>query len=155
MAEAPAPPMTAEYTNYYLNESNRQLANDQATKEYNNAKAAGEAEDRALARAKFAWEQVKDRAGLTGRFEDSWTFPSMTEFATMFGSWMPNGPTPGQQTLAAQQQAATNLGVYQGQLTQSAQQQQWNQAMQAAQAQAAATGYWQAPQGTGNIAMDA
>src|SRR5262245_60665102 len=76
VADTVNPPMTQEYTNYYLNESNRQLANDNATQKYNQAKLAGESEDRALAAAKFAWQQVMDRANLTGRFEDSWTFPS-------------------------------------------------------------------------------
>jgi hypothetical protein len=151
----PNPPMTADYSSYYQGESQRQLANDIATQEYNKAKAAGEAEDRALAAAKFAWEQVKDRAGLTGRFEDSWTMPTQQWFTSQFGTWMPQGPQAGQMTLAAQQQLATNLGTYQGTQTQQAQQQAWNQAQQAAAAAAAATGYYQAPTGTGNMVMDA
>ena len=151
----PNPPMTADYSSYYQGESQRQLANDIATQEYNKAKAAGEAEDRALAAAKFAWEQVKDRAGLTGRFEDSWTMPTQQWFTSQFGTWMPQGPQAGQMTLAAQQQLAANLGTYQGTQTQAAQQQAWNQAQQAAAQAAAATGYYQQPVGTGNVVMDA
>jgi hypothetical protein len=143
------------YNSYLQSDQQRQLANDLATQEYNAKKAAGESETRALEAAKFAWEQVKDRANFTGRFEDSWTFPSQKFFTEQFGQWMPGGPTAGQQTLAAQQQLASNLGTYQGAQTLSAQQQAWNQANAAAQAAAAATGYWQQPTGTGNIVMDA
>jgi hypothetical protein len=146
------PPMTADYTNYYQNESSRQLANDIATKEYNNAKAAGEAETRALERAKFAWQQTMDKAGLTGRFEDSWTMPTQQWFATNFGTWMPNGPQAGQQTQAAQQQAFTqaqNLAQMYGQYyapgqtptsgmqTHTAQEQAYTQWLRAAQQQLA------------------
>jgi len=146
---------TTEYASYLQNESARQWANDVATKAYNDSKAAGEAQDRALAAAKFAWEQVKDRAGLTGRFEDNWTFPSQQWFTTQFGTWMPGGPTAGQETLAAQQQRAANLGVYQGQQTLGAQQQYWDEMQKQAAQQAAMTGYWQAPTGSGNMPMDA
>lgn len=149
------PPMTADYNSYYQNQQQLQLANDTATQEYNNKKLAGESEDRALAAAKFAWEQVKDRAGLTGRFEDSWTMPTQQWFTSQFGTWMPQGPQPGQQTLAAQSQAAANLGTYGGSQTLNAQQQAWKQAQEAAAAAAAATGYYQQPLGTGNVAMDA
>jgi hypothetical protein len=145
----------SDYNSYLQSDQQRQLANDLATQEYNKSKAAGEAEDRALAAAKFAWQQTMDRAGLTGRFEDSWTFPSQQWFTTQFGEWMPGGPQAGQLTLGAQKQAADFLGTYQGAQTLSAQQQAWNQAQQAAAAAAAATGYWQQPTGTGNMAMDA
>jgi hypothetical protein len=100
-------------------------ANQTAQNEYYNAKLGGEAEDRALARAKFAWQQQLDRAGLTGMFEGSPTFDAMKDYAEMFGDW--STPQAGQKTLAAQQQAfnqqateAGFTGTWNGNQTQAA-----------------------------------
>src|SRR4051812_7366126 len=95
--------MPAEFQNDQA-EWARKTAADNATNTYNTARANNETEQNALAKAKFAWQQVIDRAGLTGKFEDAWTMPTRQWFATQFGTWNPNGPTPGQQTLAGQQQ---------------------------------------------------
>jgi hypothetical protein len=95
--------MPAEFQNDQA-EWARKTAADNATNTYNTARANNETEQNALAKAKFAWQQVIDRAGLTGKFEDAWTMPTQQWFTTQFGTWNPNGPTPGQQTLAGQQQ---------------------------------------------------
>src|SRR5262245_58494858 len=122
------PPNTVEYASYYNNQNAITQAKNEADAEYNKSKLAGESEDRALARAKFAWEQVKDRAGLTGRFEDNWTMPVQQWFTSQFGTWMPNGPAAGQQTMERENQIAGYTGQFQGSQTQQAQQQAFNQA---------------------------
>jgi len=114
----PNPPMTADYTSYFNNEQIRQAANDNATQRYNASKLAGESEDRALNAAKFAWQQTMDRAGLTGKFEDAWTFPSQQFFTQQFGTWMPGGPQPGQETMGREAQTfgqGATLGQMYGQ----------------------------------------
>jgi hypothetical protein len=108
----------ADYASYQQSDQQRQLANDIATQEYNNKVAAGESETRALNAAKFAWQQTMDKAGLTGKFEDNWTFPSQQFFTQQFGTWQPGGPTAGQQTLAREQQTfgqGATLGQMYGQ----------------------------------------
>ena len=106
----------ADYTSYQQNESIRQAANDRATQAYNRAKLNGESEDRALAAAKFAWQQKLDEATQTGMWNGQWSFPSNKYFTDTFGTWMPNGPTPGQETMAREQQTfgqgATLAGMY-------------------------------------------
>jgi len=138
----------------------RKTAADNATAEYNRSKANNENEATALAKAKFAWQQVIDRAGLTGRFEDQWTMPTQQWMTEQFGTWNPNGPTPGQQTLQSQQQGwqqaydtSQMYGQYYapgsaptaGQQTLAAQ----NQANQLGLSQAQLTGYYAAPGTTG------
>lgn len=108
----------ANYASYQQSDQQRQLANDIATQAYNSSKLQGESEDRALASAKFAWQQATERAGLTGRFEDNWTFPSQQFFTQQFGTWQPGGPTPGQETMAREQQTfgqGSTLGQMYGQ----------------------------------------
>ena len=136
----------------------RQTANDKATQAYNQSMAANEGDRIALDRAKFAWQQTMDKAGLTGKFEDSWTMKSNQYFTDTFGTWMPQGPQAGQQTLAANQQAynqayqnAQAYGQYyapgtaptQGQQTLAAQ----NQAQQFGLAQGGLMGYYTDPSG--------
>src|SRR5262252_3351664 len=82
----------------------RQALNDQATAAYNRAIAQGQSEDRALAAAKFAWQQTMDTASQTGMWNGQWSFPSNKYFTDTFGTWMPGGPQAGQQTLTAQGQ---------------------------------------------------
>ena len=64
--------------------------------------------------------------GLTGMYQGQPTVPFLTSSAQMFGTW--GAPTPGQETLASQAQAANYLGQYQGTQTQQAQQQAFAQA---------------------------
>jgi hypothetical protein len=64
----------------------------------------------------------------------------MQSYANLFGAW--GMPTPGQETLAAQQQAAQFLGTYRGQTTLQAQEQAFRQALAAeTQRQTAAQSY--------------
>ena len=134
----------------------RQTANDESNRAYQNALLAGESEDRALNKAKFAWQQTIDKAGLTGQFEGQWTMPSRQYFANTFGAW--GAPTEGQQTLEAQGQyfgqgatLANQFGQYyapgtaptQGQQTLAAQ----NQANQLGLSQGGLTGWYTDPQG--------
>src|SRR5262245_38335102 len=136
----------------------RGVAADQATRAYNQSMANNEGERIALDRAKFAWQQQMDRAGLTGKFENEWTLPSMTGFANQFGTWA--APTAGQETMAREQQTyGQQMGYGQmygqyyapgtaptpGQQTLAAQQ----QALQNAQGVAGLTGWYQAPGTTG------
>ena len=132
---------------------------------YQQSQMSGQSSSQALDAAKFAWQQKLDEAGQTGMWNGKYNMPSDQYFANTFGSWMPNGPTEGQQTLAGQQQgwqqAYNNSGQYgqyyapgtnpnQGQATLGATQ----QAQQNAQANAALTGYLQNT-GSGNIVADA
>lgn len=134
---------------------------------YNQAVLAGQSDDRALAWAKFAWQQKMDEAGQTGMWNGQYNMPTEQWFTGQFGQWYGPGGSPqaGDQTLQANQQAynqayqnsqlygqyyapGTTPGV--GTATQSAQQ----QASQRAQQNAALTGYLQNT-GSGNIVADA
>src|SRR4029434_66584 len=95
--------MAVNYATVAQNEQIRQAADDNARNQYNQAKLRGEAEDRAQAAAKFAWQKTMDEAGLTGMYQGAYTMPSQQYFANTFGTW--GTPTAGQQTQAAQQQA--------------------------------------------------
>jgi hypothetical protein len=114
---------------------------------YQQSQARNEGERIALDKAKFAWQQEIDKAGLTGMFQGAFTMPVQQWQASTFGTW--GAPTAGQQTLTAQQQAwsqafqnAQAYGQYYapggtgpaaGQQTLAAQQQQWSQQLQAMQ----------------------
>jgi len=136
----------------------RQVASDNATRAYNTSMAENANDRLALDKAKFAWQQTMDKAGLTGKFEDNWTMPTQQWFTGQFGTWNPAGPTPGQETMAREAQTyGQQMGYGQmygqyfapgtaptaGQQTQAAQQQAYNQAATAA----GLTG-WFAPPGT-------
>jgi hypothetical protein len=103
-----------DYSSYLQNQNILTAANNDRTNAYNQAKLRGESEDRSQAAAKFAWQQRLDTAGLTGMFEGQYTMPTQMDFANMFGTW--GTPTPGQQTLAGNQQAfgqgTTLAGLY-------------------------------------------
>lgn len=71
---------------------------------YYNSKGKNESEQVALDRAKFAWQQELDRANQTGMWNGQYNMPTDQWFASSFGTWMPNGPQEGQQTLQANQQ---------------------------------------------------
>jgi hypothetical protein len=132
------------------------MANAMANQAYYNAMARGQDSSAALNAAKFAWQQKMDEANQTGMWNGQYNMPSQQNFATMFGSWMPEGPTAGQETMAregqtyAQQQGyGQQYGQYyapgtaptQGQQTLASQ----NQANQLGLAQAGLTGYYNAP----------
>jgi len=135
-----------QYASWQQNQNVLTAANNDRTNAYNQAKLRGETEDRAQAAAKFAWQQTLDRANLTGMFEGQYTMPVQQDFAQMFGTW--GAPTPGQQTLAGQNQGFTqaqNLAAMYGQYyapgqtpgagtqTQTAQEQQYTQWLRAQQ----------------------
>ena len=136
----------------------RQAANDIAQQTYNNARLAGESDDRALARAKFEWQKKMDEAYQTGMWNGQWSNPQEQWFTGQFGQWYGPGGAPqaGDQTLTAQQQyynqAYQNSQLYgqyyapgtaplQGMQTQQA----INQANAIAARQAELTGWYSAP----------
>src|SRR4030095_6758797 len=94
--------MAVKYATVAQNEQIRLAADDNARNEYNQAKLRGEAEDRAQAAAKFAWQKTMDEPGLTGLYQGAYTMPTQQWFASNFGTW--GTPTAGQQTLGALQQ---------------------------------------------------
>lgn len=139
-----------------------QLANSQAQNAYYNALAAGQTADKALAQAKFEWQKQMDTAAQTGMWNGQWSNPQEQWFTGQFGQWFgPGGaPTPGQQTLTAQQQAdaqaqawSAMFGQYLAPGTAPGQGQQTAAAQQAALSNAATvaglTGYYNTPGGTG------
>jgi hypothetical protein len=147
-----------EVTNLELDANNRAWADSNATAAYYNALAQGQTTSAAQAAAQFAWKQKMDEASQTGMWNGQYNMPTEQNFANMFGSWMPQGPNTGQQTLTAQQQeynqAYQNSQLYGqyfapgaqgapavGQQTLVAQ----NQANQLGLSQANLTGYYVAP----------
>jgi len=80
----------------------RQSADDAARASYQQSMANNEGERVALDKAKFAWQQTLDKAGLTGMYEGAPTQAAMQYGANTFGTW--GAPQQGQETLAAQQQ---------------------------------------------------
>src|SRR5262245_27870578 len=108
----------------------------------------------------FDWQKQLDTAGQTGMWNGSDNMPSQQFFANTFGSWLPQGPTAGQQTLQGQQTAADiaqnwsqMFGQYYAPGTAPAQGAQTQQAIQAGLANAATvaglTGYYNAPGAAG------
>jgi len=155
----------ATYANINAYNAQTQRANQAAQATYQQSMAANEGERIALEKAKFAWQQEMDKAGLTGMYQGQYTMPVQQWQAEQFGTW--GAPSAGQQTLGAQQQAylqayqnAMAYGQYyapgtaptQGQQTLLAQNQQWNQQLQALQeARAAQTAQQQTAQSYLNL----
>jgi len=147
---------TYDYANFTASGDARAWAKQMADQAFQQAQMQGMSGNLALDQAKFAWQKVMDTAGLTGKFEDNWTFPANQWFTSQFGEWMPNGPTAGQQTMAREQQTyeqqqgygslygqyyAPGTAPSQGQQTLSAQ----DLAMRNALGAAGVTGYYVAP----------
>ena len=142
-------------------------AKQAADNAYQQATLAGASDDRALAAAKFAWQQKLDEANQTGMWNGQWNNPQEQWFTGQFGQWYGPGGAPqaGDQTLQANQQyynqAYQNSQLYgqyyapgttpmQGTATQQAQQNAANMAAQ----RAGLTGYLQNT-GSGNTVADA
>ena len=109
-----------------------QDAQNKAQQAYYNSMLRHEGDKLAFEKARQAWQETIDKAGLTGMFEGAPTLEAMMGYAGAFGTW--GAPQQGQQTLEAQQQAfnqalanAGLLGTYQGQQTQQAQEQAFRQ----------------------------
>src|SRR6266576_1293025 len=92
------------YADLAASADNRAWANQAAQNKYNEALLAGNDAAAALNAAKQAWQQKMDEASQTGMWNGQYSMPSMQNFASTFGQWMPGGPTAGQQTQSAQQQ---------------------------------------------------
>ena len=152
--------MSVNYQNLYAQQIQNQRATSAAQAAYQMALASNLPEQMALARAQFAWQQELDKAAQTGMWNGQYNMPTEQYFAGAFGTWMPNGPQAGQQTLQGQQQQfqqgydiSSLYGQYyapgtnpnQGQQTLQAQ----NQAEQLGLSQAGLTGYYLAPGQTG------
>ena len=141
------------------------VADQAARAAYNQSMLNNEGDKTALEKAKFAWQQKLDESAQTGQWNGQWNNPQEQWYTQQFGQWYGPGGEPGvgTQTLAAQQQAASQaynwsnaFGQYyapgttpdQGMQTQAAQQQAANIAAQ----QAGLTGWLYSPAGqTGGI----
>lgn len=134
------------YTDVDAINATTQRAQAAAQAQYQRSMASNDGERIALEKAKFAWQQEMDKAGLTGMYQGAFTMPVQQWQAETFGTW--GAPTQGQQTLQGNQQAfnqayqnAMAYGQYYapgaapttGQQTLAANQQQFGQAIQAQQ----------------------
>jgi hypothetical protein len=143
-------------TNLELSKDAQDWVNALSQQAYYSALSSGADANTALNQAKFVWQQKMDEATQTGKWNGQYNMPSLQNFASTFGTWMPEGPTAGQETMAregqtyGQQQGYGSMyGQYyapgtnpeQGQQTLAAQ----NQANQLGLAQAGLTGYYNAP----------
>jgi hypothetical protein len=81
----------------------RKAADDAARDAYNQGMLRNEGEKLALERAKQAWLETYQKAELTGMYEGQFTMPTQQWQAETFGTW--GAPGQGQQTQSAQQQA--------------------------------------------------
>jgi hypothetical protein len=75
-----------------------------AQSQYYQSLASGKSRDQALAEAQFAWQKELDTAAQTGMWQGQWNMPSKEWFTSQFGTWMPEGPQAGQETMALQNQ---------------------------------------------------
>src|SRR5262245_39061215 len=100
--------MSMDYGQMYANLSQsadlRAWAEQNAQQAYYNSISAGNDASTALKQAQFAWQQKMDEATQTGMWNGQWSMPSNKYFTDTFGTWMPGGPTAGQQTMALQNQ---------------------------------------------------
>jgi len=103
-------------------------ANQKALIEYYYAKLNLETDDLAFRKATQAFQNEIARAGLTGEYQSDPTLAARQFYAQQFGIY--GKPVAGQQTLAAQQQAAQLSGYYQGAPTLARQQQEQQAAQQ-------------------------
>lgn len=137
-----------DYANINAQNGIRNVADSAAQQTYYDALARGQDQSAALAAAKFAWQQKLDEATQTGMWNGQWNMPTNQWFTGQFGTWDPNGPQAGQETLQKNQQdyqQAFNLSQLYGQYyapgstpgagtqTQQAQQQAFAQQAQLAQ----------------------
>lgn len=110
-----APANDQTYTNTDQVQQYINNANQAAYQAYLNSKLNLESDQLAFQKAQQAWTQTFQTAQLTGTLNGQPTLPAMQAYAGLFGTW--GVPTPGQETLASQAQAANFLGQYQGQDT--------------------------------------
>jgi len=97
MGMNPPPDYNPDFHQNTINQAKQagDAAYQQAMIQYNNQTLA-------LQKAQQAWKETVDKAGLTGMYEGQYTMPSQQWFASTFGSW--GTPQAGQQTQSAQQQ---------------------------------------------------
>ena len=97
--------MSMNYADIAAYNALTQRAQASAQSAYQQAMAATGSSNAALGWAQLAWQKEMDTASMTGKWQGNWSMPSNQWFTGQFGTWMPGGPSEGQQTLAAQQQA--------------------------------------------------
>lgn len=90
------------FNDYNLANAQTSRINAVAQKTYQEALARGQSEQNAIAMAQLAWKKEVETAGLTGYFQGQPTVPFQFETANTFGNW--GTPTPGQETLAKNEQ---------------------------------------------------
>src|SRR5262245_10720673 len=109
---APGQPTPTPQVNLDAQSALFNAANQAALIAYYNAKLALDTDELAFRKATQAFQNTISEAQVTGTYQGAPTLAAQNQYAQLFGTY--GVPTPGQQTLAAQQQAAQLSGYYQG-----------------------------------------